>query len=59
MNTPECRTIAHIVRKHGLVIDRIESVGEFDMKLRARALPIPLHERLAMKSAMLRAGLLY
>jgi hypothetical protein len=58
MNTVECKATAHYFRKHGLAIDRIETVQEFDAKLRARQLPIPLHERLAMKSAMLRAGLL-
>jgi hypothetical protein len=58
MNTVECKATAHYFRKHGLTIEKIESVQEFDAKLRARQLPIPLHERLAMKSALLRAGLL-
>jgi hypothetical protein len=58
MNSVECKATAHYFRKHGLTIEKIETVGEFDARLRARALPIPLHERLAMKSALLRAGLL-
>jgi hypothetical protein len=56
MSSTEMRGVASILRKHSIVVEKVEDVSSFDLKIRARA--IPLHERLAMKSAMLRCGLL-
>jgi hypothetical protein len=56
MASTEMKGVMHIIRKHSIVVEKVEDVSSFDLKIRARA--IPLHERLAMKSAMLRAGLL-
>jgi len=56
MASTEMKGVMHIIRKHSIVIEKVEDVGAFDLRIRARA--IPLHERLAMKSALLRAGLL-
>jgi hypothetical protein len=56
METSDFRAVSHLVRKYSLDIDRIQTIAEFDLKLRAKALP-PV-DRIALKSALTRAGLL-
>jgi hypothetical protein len=52
----EVKQVAHLLRKHSIVIDKVESIVDFDIKLRAAA--CPLQDRLLLKSTLLHAGLL-
>jgi hypothetical protein len=52
----EVKQVAHLLRKHSIVIDKVESIIDFDIKLRAAA--CPLQDRLLLKSTLLHAGLL-
>jgi hypothetical protein len=54
--TPECKEVNHILKKFSISIERVETVGEFDLRIRAKA--VPLSSRLQLKAALVRAGLL-
>jgi hypothetical protein len=56
LETPAVRQVQHLLRKYSLTIDKIETVADFDIKLRAQA--APLHDRIVLKSTLMRAGLL-
>jgi hypothetical protein len=56
METSDFRAVKHLIHKHSIDIDKIYTLAEFDLKLRAKALP-PV-DRIALKSALARAGLL-
>ena len=56
LDRPDVKQVAHLLRRHAIVIDKIESIVDFDIKLRASA--CPLHDRIVLKSTLMRAGLL-
>jgi hypothetical protein len=56
MATPECKEVSHILKKYSISIEGVESVGAFDLRIRAKA--VPLSSRLQLKSALVRAGIL-
>jgi hypothetical protein len=52
----EVKQVAHLLRKHSIEITAVQSIVDFDSKLRAAA--CPLQDRLLLKSTLLHAGLL-
>jgi hypothetical protein len=52
----EVKQGAHLLRRYGIEIDKVDTVEAFDIKLRAQA--CPLSDRLILKSTLMRAGLI-
>jgi hypothetical protein len=55
LERPDVRSVSHLLRRYGIEITKVESVIDFDIKLRAQA--CPLSDRLVLKSSLMRAGL--
>jgi hypothetical protein len=56
LERPDVKQVQHLLRKYSIAIDKIESVIDFDIRLRAVAMP--LHDRIVLKSTLMRSGLL-
>jgi hypothetical protein len=56
MDRPDMKAVAHLLRRYAIEITKVESVVDFDLKLRAAA--TPLSDRLILKSTLMRSGLL-
>jgi hypothetical protein len=55
LERPDVRSVSHLLRKYAIEITAVQSVNDFDLKLRAQA--CPLSDRLVLKSSLMRAGL--
>jgi hypothetical protein len=55
LDRPDVKSVSHLLRRYGIEITKVESVVDFDLKLRAQA--CPLSDRLILKSSLMRAGL--
>ena len=55
LERPDVKSVSHLLRRYAIEITKVESVVDFDLKLRAQA--CPLSDRLILKSSLMRAGL--
>jgi hypothetical protein len=56
LDRPDMKAVAHLLRRYAIEITKVETLADFDLKLRAQA--CPLSDRLVLKSSLMRAGLL-